>query len=166
MDNTIRRVVGTFGWAYADAHAFMDRVREGFPPAIICCACNGGVQGKESNDALPETAEELADSVHAAYIAGASMVHVHARARAQQTRPATTTKEWIDVLARIRERCPDIIINATTGGGPGLSMEDRLLSLEAAPEVASLNLTPDIEQVPNPPASRTPPGPPSGGRVR
>ncbi len=133
-------------WPYAESQAFMERVREGMPPAIVCCACNGGVQGKESNEALPETADEIADSVHAAYLAGASMVHVHARDPRHQTRPATATDVWRAVNAKIRQRCPDIIINNTTGGGPGMTMDERLACLDARPEVASLNLTPDMSK--------------------
>ncbi len=49
------------------------------PPLIICVACNGGIQGKEANEFIPETADEVAASVQAAYEAGASMVHIHAR---------------------------------------------------------------------------------------
>ncbi len=60
-------------WRYADTYEFMERVRNGMPPVIICVACNGGVQGKESNEALPESADEIADSVYAAYMAGASI---------------------------------------------------------------------------------------------
>jgi 3-keto-5-aminohexanoate cleavage enzyme len=132
-------------WRYADAYEYLERVGK-MPPAIICCACNGGVQGKESNVALPETADEIADSVHAAYAAGASMVHIHARDPERQTRPATRTETWLEVNARVRERCPDIIINNTTGGGPDMTMEERLQCLPARPEVASLNLTPDMSK--------------------
>jgi 3-keto-5-aminohexanoate cleavage enzyme len=46
----------------------------------------------------------------------------------------------------VRTRCPEIIINATTGAGPGMSMEERASSLAAGPEVASLNLAPDMSQ--------------------
>jgi 3-keto-5-aminohexanoate cleavage enzyme len=133
-------------WNYADAYQFMERVRSGMPPLIICCACNGGIQGKESNDGLPETADEIADSVFGAYQAGASMVHVHARDPKHLTRPATTTEIWYEVNKKIRERCPDIIINDTTGGGPDMTMEERLSCLDAKPEVASLNLTPDMSK--------------------
>jgi len=49
------------------------------PPLIVCVACNGGIQGKEANEFIPETADEIAESVHAAYEAGAVMVHIHAR---------------------------------------------------------------------------------------
>ncbi len=133
-------------WRYADAYQYMERVRTGMPPAIICVACNGGIQGKESNDNLPELADEIADSVSDAYQAGASMVHVHARDPEHVTRPGTTTEVWHDVNKKIRERCPDIIINNTTGGGPGMTMEERISCLDAHPEVASLNLTPDMSR--------------------
>jgi 3-keto-5-aminohexanoate cleavage enzyme len=132
-------------WRYADTFEYLERVGK-MPPVIICCACNGGVQGKEANPALPESAEEIAASVGAAYDAGASMVHVHARDPRHPTRPATTTETWIDVNTRIRQRCPEIIINNTTGGGPGMTMEERLQCLPARPEVASLNLTPDMSK--------------------
>ncbi len=132
-------------WRYADAYEYMERVGK-MPPVIIVCACNGGVQGKEANENLPETADEIADSVLGAYQAGATMVHVHARDPKNHTRPATTTEAWHDVNQKIRERCPDIIINNTTGGGPDMTMEERLRCLPARPEVASLNLTPDMSK--------------------
>jgi len=132
-------------WRYADTWQYLERVGK-MPPVIICCSCNGGVQGKEANPNLPETADEIADSVHGAWSAGASMVHVHARDPGDFTRPATTTEVWLEVNRKIRERCPDIIINNTTGGGPGMTMEERLRCLPARPEVASLNLTPDMSK--------------------
>ena len=133
-------------WRYTDSHEYMQRVRAGMPPVIICCACNGGLQGKEYNPAIPETPEEIAHSVHEAYEAGASMVHVHARDPERLPGPARRVPDWRDVNAQIRERCPDIIINNTTGGGPGMTDEERLASLDAMPEMASLNLLPDMSR--------------------
>lgn len=133
-------------WNYADSYDFMDKLREGMPPVIVCCACNGGIQGKEYNENIPESPEEIADSVYEAYAAGAAMVHVHARDRNDVTNPARSTDEWIEVNHKIRERCPDIIINDTTGGGFNMSMEERLSCLDAHPEVASLNLAPDMSR--------------------
>ena len=132
-------------WQYADAQAYLERVGK-MPPVIICCACNGGIQGKEANPNLPETADEIADSVHGAYRAGATMVHIHARDPNNFTRPAVTTDVWLEVNRKVRERCPEIIINNTTGGGPDMTMEERLQCLPARPEVASLNLTPDMSK--------------------
>jgi len=133
-------------WRYTDSYEYMQRVRAGMPPVIICCACNGGLQGKEANPAIPETPQEIADSVHEAYEAGASMVHVHARDPERLPGPARRAADWQEVNALIRERCPDIIINNTTGGGPGMNDEERLSSLDAMPEMASLNLVPDMSR--------------------
>jgi len=135
-----------FMWNYADSYDFMEKLREGLPPVIVCCACNGGIQGKEYNENIPETPEEIADSVYEAYVAGAAMVHVHARSRTDVTSPARTIEEWIEANQKIRERCPDIIINDTTGGGFNMTMEERLSCLDASPEVASLNLAPDMSR--------------------
>jgi len=131
---------------YTNSFDFMDKIRVGMPPLIICVACNGGIQGKEANEFIPETAEEIAESVHGAYEAGASMVHVHARDPDNLTKCAREAAPWREVLQKIRQLCPEIIINATTGGGPGMTMQERLSSLEANPEVASLNLAPDMSK--------------------
>jgi 3-keto-5-aminohexanoate cleavage enzyme len=133
-------------FSYSDSYAFMEMIRSSMPPLIICVACNGGIQGKEASGAIPENAEEIAESVGAAYDAGAAMVHVHARDPNNLTKCATEPGVWGTVLAKIRERAPNIIINATTGGGPGMTMEERLSSLPAGPEVASLNLAPDMSK--------------------
>ena len=133
-------------WRYGDTFEYMEHTRAGFPPAMICVACNGGIQGKETHERLPETPDEIADSVHAAYEAGASMVHVHARDSRDFTRGARRADEWHAVNTRIRARCPDIVINNTTGGDLTMSMDERLSCLDAGPEVASLNLTPDMSR--------------------
>ena len=112
-------------FSYTDSHEFMERIRVGMPPLIICVACNGGIQGKEANEFIPETADEIAASVQGAYEAGAAMVHIHARNPQQLTEGARETGTWREVLRKVRQRCPEIIINATTGAGPGMSMEER-----------------------------------------
>ena len=131
---------------YTNSHEFMERVRGGMPPLIICVACNGGIQGKEANEFIPETAEEIAESVHAAYEAGAVMVHIHARDPKNLTQAARETAIWREVLRTVRQRCPEIIINATTGASPAMTMEERASSLAAGPELASLNLAPDMSK--------------------
>lgn len=135
-----------FYWNYADSYEFMESVQEGMPPLIICVACNGGVQGKEYNENLPESADEIADSVYGAYQAGASMVHIHARDPKNLASCARTTEIWYEVNKRVRERCPEVVINNTTGGGLDMTMDERLSCLDAMPEVGSLNLTPDMSK--------------------
>lgn len=136
----------TTAFNYTNSHEFMERVRAGMPPLIICVACNGGIQGKEANEFIPETADEIAESVHAAYEAGAAMVHIHARDPKNLTQAARETDIWREVLRTVRKRCPEIIINATTGASPAMTMEERASSLAAGPELASLNLAPDMSK--------------------
>jgi 3-keto-5-aminohexanoate cleavage enzyme len=129
---------------YLDSYDYMSRLRKGFSHLIICVACNGGIQGKEYNPALPESADEIAQSVFESYKAGASMVHIHARDPEHLSQGAKNTETWIEVNRKVREKCPDIIINNTTGGGPTSTMEQRLSCLDAGPEIASLNIAPDM----------------------
>lgn len=133
-------------WRYTDTYEYLSRTRKGFPPVMIVVAVNGGIQGKESHTGIPETADEIADSVHSAWKAGASVVHVHARNPKNPSQGARTTEAWWEVNSKIRARCPDIIINNTTGGDLEMTMEERLSCLDAKPELASLNLTPDMSR--------------------
>ncbi len=134
------------GWNYADSYEWMERLRGGFDPVIITCAVDGGIQGKESNSAIPESPSEIAEQARQAYDAGASMVHIHARDPKNQWDTTLDPEICLEVNALVRDRCPDLIINNTTGGGPTTTMEDRFRCLEARPEMASLNMGPDMSR--------------------
>ena len=132
-------------WDYRNPYKWMKRVRSSsFPPLIITCAISGGIQGKETNPNLPETVEEQAESTYEAYKAGASMVHSHVRDPNCLYNCSGDPEQYRLANAMIREKCPDIIINNTTGGGPGMTPEERLCVLDANPEVATLNMGPDV----------------------
>ncbi|MEM4414929.1 MAG: 3-keto-5-aminohexanoate cleavage protein [Candidatus Caldarchaeum sp.] len=131
-------------WNYNDPREYIRMVRkQEFPPLIISVAITGGVHGKEVNPSLPETPEEQAKDAYECYKLGASIVHIHARDPATgYANPSTNPADYYKINKLIREKCPDIIINNTTGGGLGLSTEERMRSLEANPEIASLNMGP------------------------
>jgi uncharacterized protein (DUF849 family) len=104
-------------------------------PCIITVAITGSVPRKEHNPAVPTTIEEQIESTAAAHAAGASIVHVHVR-RGDQT-PTSDPARFAEFKARIRERCPDIILQFSTGGRSGTGSErGGMLPLE--PEMASL----------------------------
>ena len=129
-------------WDYSNPREYLE-LHEKFmmSPLIVSCAITGGWQGKEVNPNMPETPEEQAKSAFGAYEAGASIVHVHARDPKKGYAPAIGDKDiYYDINKRIRELSPDIIINDTTGGGPGMSVEERLQSVYANPEMCSLNM--------------------------
>jgi 3-keto-5-aminohexanoate cleavage enzyme len=132
-------------WDYRNPYEWMKRAQKtSFPPLIITCAISGGIQGKEANPNLPETAEEQAESTYEAYKAGASMVHSHVRDPECLYNCSGDVEQYRLANGLIREKCPDIIINNTTGGGPGMTPEERLCVLDANPEVATLNMGPDV----------------------
>lgn len=139
--------VEDFIWDYRSPYAWMEKVRTGLPPLIIAVAITGGVHGKEYTEYLPETPEEQAEQTHEAYQAGASIVHVHARNPECWWLASSNPEDYLNVNALVREKCPDIIINNTTGGGAGLSMEQRMASIYANPELNSLNLGPFVLKV-------------------
>jgi 3-keto-5-aminohexanoate cleavage enzyme len=129
-----------------DNYRWIEEARRGFGPMIVTCAVNGGVQGKEAHDALPETPQEIAAQAGEAYDAGASVVHIHARGPVDWSASTSDPDTYRLVNTLVRERCPDVIINNTTGGGPTVTMEDRFACLDVAPEMASLNMGPDMSR--------------------
>lgn len=134
-------------WDFSSPYAWMEQVRKGLPPLIISAAITGGVHGKEYCADLPETPEEQAEQTYEACQAGASIVHVHARNPECWWLTSSNTDDYLKINALIREKCPDIIINNTTGGGPELSTEERMASIYANPELCSLNLGPFVLKV-------------------
>lgn len=131
-------------WNYVSPLEYLKRVlKQSFPPLIITVAITGGIHGKEVNPNLPETPEEQAMSTFEAYEAGASLVHVHARDPEKgYADPSGDPEIYREINRRIRELCPDIIINNTTGTGLDRPLEERVAALEANPEMCSLNLGP------------------------
>ena len=147
--------MSAFSWDFADSYQWMERVIS-LPPLIITAAINGGVQGKEAHSALPEKPEEIAQEAYEAYSAGASVVHIHGRDPANFTNCATDGDAYAEINALVRDRCPDLVINNTTGGGPTTTMAERIACLEALPEMASLNLGPDMSRFPSWPHAHLP----------
>jgi uncharacterized protein (DUF849 family) len=106
---------------------------------IITCAVTGSVHTPSMTPYLPITPDQIArDSIDAAE-AGASIIHLHAR-DPKDGRPTPDPAAFMQFLPRIKQSC-DAVINITTGGSLGMSMEDRLAApLRARPELCSLNM--------------------------
>jgi len=87
---------------------------------------------------VPYTPAEVADEVLACARQGAAMVHLHVRDdRGRQT---SDLRWFAETLDRIRAGS-DIILQGSTGGVAGLSLEERCVSLnDPRVEVASLNM--------------------------
>lgn len=138
---------------YRDAVGYASKVaRSGLskmPPLIITCAITGGLHGAELNPNLPETKDAQVQSAYDAYNAGASIVHIHARDPKNLAAMSNDVNDFKEINARIREKCPDLIINNTCLGGRLIAETDKgmvitpnlLSSLDALPELSSIDLT-------------------------
>jgi uncharacterized protein (DUF849 family) len=106
---------------------------------IITCAVTGSIHTPTMSPYLPITPSEIAEQSIAAAEAGASIIHLHAR-DPQNGRPTPDPKVFMEFLPRIKQGC-EAVINITTGGGHGMTLEERLAApLRASPEMTSLNM--------------------------
>ena len=106
---------------------------------IITCAVTGGIHTPTMSPHLPITAQEIADAAVGAAEAGAAIVHLHARDPADG-RPSQAPELFEPFLRSIKQRS-DVVCNLTTGGAPGMTVDERIKPAAAwKPEVASLNM--------------------------
>jgi len=108
-------------------------------PVIITCAVTGGIHTPTMSPHLPVTADEIAHAAIGAAEAGASIIHLHAR-DPETGKPDPRPDTFMRFLPRIKQST-DAVINISTGGGLGMTREQRLAAaLRASPEMASLNV--------------------------
>jgi 3-keto-5-aminohexanoate cleavage enzyme len=109
---------------------------------IINVALTGIVPTKSENPHLPVTPVEIAEDARRVCRLGASILHVHARD--EHGRPTHRKEIFGEIIARIREHCPEVVITATTSGRrvahPDLRFEVLELQGDRKPDMASLML--------------------------
>lgn len=106
---------------------------------IITCAPTGGIRTPTMLPHLPITPSEIATASIEAAEAGASIIHLHAR-DPEIGKPDPRPEIFQQFLPVIKQST-DAVINVSTGGGLGMTMDERLLAATtASPEMASLNM--------------------------
>ena len=106
---------------------------------ILTAAVTGAVHTPTMSPYLPITPEQIADDAVGAAEAGAAIVHLHVR-EPETGKPSSDLALYRKVLTSIKERS-DVIINTTTGGGYGMTPQERLKVVpEFKPELASFNM--------------------------
>lgn len=103
---------------------------------IITVAVCGAEVTRNDTPYIPITPEEIAQQTYEAYLAGASIVHLHVRD--ENGNPTQNPEIFKKTVRLIREKCPDIIVQVSTGGAVWMTPEERLQSLEADPDMATL----------------------------
>jgi 3-keto-5-aminohexanoate cleavage enzyme len=112
---------------------------------IVTAAICGAEVTKEQNPNVPYTIQEVAQEAESAYVAGASIIHLHVRE--DDGTPTQNRKRFKAAIDAIRKRCPDVIIQPSTGGAVGMTDLERLQPTEIGepaigldhPEMATLD---------------------------
>ena len=106
------------------------------PEVILTAAIVGAELTREQTPHLPITPQEIADEAARCREAGAAVIHLHVR---NPDGTNTQSKERFgEAIERIREKT-DCIVQVTTGGAVGMSIEERVGPLACKPEMATLN---------------------------
>ena len=106
------------------------------PNMVITCAVTGAETTREQNPNLPITPAEIADAAAEAHEAGAAILHLHVRDSAGN--PTQDVEVFRKAIELTRAKC-DIVIEVTTGGAVGMTLEERMQPLQLDPEMASLD---------------------------
>ncbi|MBS3942740.1 MAG: 3-keto-5-aminohexanoate cleavage protein [Dethiobacter sp.] len=103
---------------------------------MITVALTGAEVSLADNPNLPVTPEEIARAAYECYQAGASIVHLHVRT--PDGAPTQDSAVFKEAIGRIQEKC-DIVIQVSTGGAVGMSVDERLQPVYLRPEMATLS---------------------------
>ncbi len=104
---------------------------------IITAALTGAEVTRSQQPALPLTPREIGIAAAECALAGAAMVHVHARL--EDGTPTQDAAVYLEILTEIADRC-DVIVQISTGGSVGMTAAERLAPVSLKPEMASLSM--------------------------
>jgi len=117
----------------------LGRASQNVSKIIISCAVTGAIHTPTMSRYLPITPDEIATQAIEAADSGAAVLHLHAR-DPKDGRPTPDPAVFMQFLPRIKQST-SAIVNITTGGGQGMSLDERLAApLRASPELCSLNM--------------------------
>ena len=106
---------------------------------IISCAITGGIHVPTMSPYLPVTPDQISQNAIDAANAGAAIVHIHAR-NPETGQHSADLNIYREIVEKIQAKNKDVIICITTGGGLGMTIEQRVSVVpEFKPELASMN---------------------------
>ncbi len=105
-------------------------------PVVLTAAIVGAEITRAQTPHLPITAREIADEAARCREAGAAVIHLHVRN--DDGTPTQSADRFAEAIAAIRHKT-DCIVQPSTGGAVGMSIEERAQPLSCRPEMATLN---------------------------
>jgi len=106
------------------------------PNLILTAAIVGAEITREQTPHLPITAREIADEAARCREAGAAVIHLHVRN--DDGSPTQSSERFSAAIEAIRAKT-DCIVQTSTGGAVGMSIDERAQPLSCKPEMATLN---------------------------
>lgn len=107
-------------------------------PVIITCAITGAETTRDKQPHLPITPKEQGIAAQQAVRAGAAVIHLHVRE--DDGTPSQRPERFKEAIGEIRARVPEVIIQMSTGGAIGETIENRARPLTLKPDMATLNM--------------------------
>jgi uncharacterized protein (DUF849 family) len=105
---------------------------------IITAAITGSIHTPTMSPHLPITPQQIIEEILAVHEAGGTVCHVHVR-NPETGQPVTDLDIFREIASTVRSKC-NIILCLTTGGGFGMSAEERVQTVTTfSPELASFN---------------------------
>ncbi len=105
-------------------------------PVILTAAIVGAELTRAQTPYLPLKPSEVADEAARCREAGAAVIHLHVRTDEGQN--TQSSERFAEVIDAIRRKC-DCVVQTSTGGAVGMSVEQRAGPLACRPEMATLN---------------------------
>lgn len=105
---------------------------------IITAAITGSIHTPTMSPHLPITPKQIIDEILAVHEAGGTVCHVHVR-DPKTGQPVTDLDIFREIASTVKSKC-DIILCLTTGGGLGMTAQERVQTVTTlSPELASFN---------------------------
>ena len=105
-------------------------------PLVLTAAIVGAELTRANTPWLPIKPQEVADEAARCREAGAAVIHLHVRN--DDGTNTQSAERFAEVIEAIRRKC-DCVIQPSTGGAVGMSIDERAGPLACKPEMATLN---------------------------
>ena len=104
---------------------------------IITAAICGAEVTKDHTEAIPYTIDEIVREAKLAHDAGAAIIHLHVRE--DDGTPTQSEARFKEAMDAIKKECPNVIIQPSTGGAVGMTVDERLQPTNLSPEMCTLD---------------------------